>query len=190
MLEIVHRLAGEPDYHVCRDREACGLAALDGVFELGKRMSAVDAGERQVVCRLEPDFDNNRLIAVEFREKFDLVVFKTVRARADGESRNFLVLDNRFYDSLQMFKRCVRIRVWLQVGENSRVRVLVAEFRNKLFELFLDGDLGLVKYGTETAVVAVAASRKTLGPVKIRATHAAVEWELAHLEVVREQFQK
>ena len=70
------------------------------------------------------------------------------------------------------------------------VWVLLAELRNELFELFANRNFCLVKDGAKAAVVAVAASRKSLGPVEIRTTHAAVERELAYLEVVGEQFQK
>ena len=54
----------------------------------------------------------------------------------------------------------------------------------------LDRYLRLVEHRAKTAVVAVAASRESLGAVEVRATHAAVQRELAHLEVVGEKFQK
>lgn len=81
----------------------------------------------------------------------------------------------------------MRVRVRLQVGENPCVRVFLPEFRHELFELFLDAHLRLVKYGAETAVVAVAASGKSLGAVEVRACHAAVQRELTDLEVVGEE---
>ena len=188
--EIVHRLAGEPDNHVGRDRKSCCLAALHRIFKFGKRVPAVDSRKRQVVCRLEPDFNDDGLFAVEFREIFHLVVFETVRTRANRKPCNFWVLDNRVDDVLQMFKRRVRIRVRLQVGEDACIRVLVAKFRNKFFKLLLNGNLRLVKDRAKAAVVAVAASRESLGAVEVRSTHAAVQRELAHLEVVGEKFQK
>ena len=86
-----------------------------------------------------------------------------------------------------MLERGVRVRVWLQVGEDSCVRVFLPEFRHELFELFLDAYFRLVKDGTETSVVAVAASGKSLGAVEVRACHAAVQRELTDLEVVGEE---
>ena len=85
-----------------------------------------------------------------------------------------------------MVKRRVRIRVWLQVGENPCIRVLVAKLWNKLVELFLNRNFSFVKDGAETAIVAVATSRESLGSIKVRATHAAIQRELPNLEVVRE----
>ena len=84
----------------------------------------------------------------------------------------------------------MRVRIGLQVGEDPCIRVLVAELRDELFELFLDGNLCLVKDWAKAAVVAVTASRESLGAVEVRAAHAAVEREFAHLEVVGEKFQK
>ena len=84
----------------------------------------------------------------------------------------------------------MRVRIGLQVGEDPCIRVLVAELRDEFFELFLDGYFSLVKDGAEAAVVAVAATGISLSAVEVRATHAAVERELAYLEVIGEQFQK
>ena len=100
------------------------------------------------------------------------------------------MLDDGVDNFAQVFKRRVRIRVWLQVGEDSGVWVLLAELRNELFELFANRNFCLVKDGAKAAVVAVAASRKSLGSIEVRAAHAAIEREFAHLEVVREEFQK
>ena len=173
-----------------RDRKACGFATVDCVLEFGERVVAIDARERQVVCSLQPDFDDDRLFAVELGEVIDFVLLKAVWACADGKPSNLFVLDNRVDDALQVLQRGVRVGVWLQVGEDACVRILVAKFRDEFFELFLNRNLCLVKDGAKTAVVAVAASRKSLGAVEVWAAHASVEGELAHLEVVGEQFQK
>lgn len=173
-----------------RDGEPCRLAALYGVFEFGEGVVAVDACECQVVRCLQADFHDDWFLAVFLCEVFDLFVFEAVGARADGKSCDFLVLDNRVDDSAQVLEWGVRVRVRLQVGEDSCVRVLLPEFRHELFELFLDAYFRLVKDGTETAVVAVTASGKAFGAVQVRASHAAIERELAHLEVVGEEFKK
>ena len=174
MLEIFHGFAGEAHDDVRGDGKSRRLAALDGVRELGEGMPAVDGGKCQVVCGLQADFYDNRLFAIEFREVGDLVVLEAVRARADREARNLLMLDNRIDDSLQVLQRRMRIRIRLQVGQDACVRVLFAEPRHELVELFLNRDLRLVKYRAKAAVVAIAATRKTLGTVQVRATHAAV----------------
>ena len=100
------------------------------------------------------------------------------------------MLDNRVDYPFQVLERGVRVRVRLQVGEDARVRVLFAEPRHELVELFLDRDLRLVEHRAKAAVVAVAASRESLGAVEVRAAHAAVQRELAHLEVVRENLEQ
>ena len=84
----------------------------------------------------------------------------------------------------------MRIRVRLQVGEDARIRVFFAQARHELFELFLDGNLRLVEHRAKAAVVAVTATRVSLGAVKVRAAHAAVQRKLAHLEVVRENLEQ
>lgn len=173
-----------------RDGEACRLAALDRILEFRERVPAVDGREREVVRRLQTDFHDDGLFAIAFREVLDFFVLEAIRARADGEPRDLLVLDNRVDNPAQVLERRMRVRVRLQVGENPCVRVLFPEFRDELFELLLDAYFRLVKDGTETAVVAVTATRKTLCAVQVRATHAAIQRELAHLEVVREQFQE
>ena len=116
VLEIFHGFAGEAHDDMCSYREARCLAAFDGVREFGEGMPAVDGGKCQVVCGLQADFYDNRLFAVEFREVGYLVVFEAVRARANGKACNLLMLDNRIDDSLQVFQRCVRVRVRLQIG--------------------------------------------------------------------------
>ena len=171
-----------------RDGEPCRLAALYGVFEFGEGVVAVDAGERQVVRGLQADFHDDWFLAVLLCEVFDLFVFKAVGACADGEPCDFFVVDNRVDDSAQVLERGVRIRVRLQVGEDPCVRVLFPEFGHELFELFLNAHFRLVEDGAEASVVAVAAPGKAFGAVQVRAGHAAIERELAHLEVVGEQF--
>ena len=185
--KIVQCLTGQPDNHVCGDGETRRLAALDGVFKFGERVPAVYGRERKVVCRLESDFYDNRLLAVHLGEVFNLLVLEAVGARPYRESGDFFVLDNRVDYFAQVLKRCVRVCVRLQVGEDACMRVLFAELRHEGVELFLDRDLRLVEHRAKTAVVAVAATRESLGAVEVRAAHAAVQRELSHLEVVREQ---
>lgn len=173
-----------------RDGEPCRLAALYGVFEFGEGVVAVDAGERQVVRGLQADFHDDGLLAVLLCKVFNFFVFEAVGACADGEPCDFFVVDNRVDDSAQVLERGVRIRVRLQVGENPCVRVLFPEFGHELFELFLNAHFRLVEDGAEASVVAVAAPGKAFGAVQVRAGHAAIERELAHLEIVGEEFKK
>ena len=82
-----------------RDGEASSLATLYGVFKFGEGVVAVDARKREVVRCLQTDFYDDGLLAVQFREVFDLFVFEAVGARADGKSCDFFVVDNRVDDS-------------------------------------------------------------------------------------------
>jgi len=48
------------------------------------------------------------------------------------EPGNFFVFDDRVDNPAQVFERRVRVRVRLQVGEDARVRVLFADFGDKV----------------------------------------------------------
>lgn len=115
-LEIFHSFAREANDDVGGDGETHGLATLYGVFEFCQGVAAVDGGQGLVVGGLQADFHNHRLFLVDFAKVGHLVAFKTVRAGADGEARNFLMPDDGVDDAHQVLQGSVGVGVGLQVG--------------------------------------------------------------------------